>query len=130
MYGTNVTLYLANQAALNMSGSTQSQLTAPSTGVLAGFVVFGDGSGNNLQSQLSGSVGAWFNGIVYLPKQQISLSGSSSNTVPPYTAYVADTVSLSGSSTIQIGSDTSTFGSTIPTSVSALSGSSSLRLTN
>jgi len=55
LQGTNVSLYLANSATLDMSGQTQSQLSAPSTGPLAGFVIFGDGSGNNLQAKLSGS---------------------------------------------------------------------------
>ena len=119
--GTGVAFYLANSATVQMSGSSRSTLTAPTSGTLAGFIWFGDGSGNNLQSQLSGSSGSYFDGIVYFPKQQIQLSGSSANaTQAPYTAYIADTIQLSGSATISIGSNTSTFAASVPASITTL----------
>ena len=79
---------------------------------------------------LSGGSEIYFEGVIYLGKQLLELSGGSAGyTTSPFTAYIADRFTLSGSSAININSDPSKTSLPIP---SALLGSkgSKLRLVN
>ena len=86
------------------------------TGTLAGFVFFLDPSASaNAKSDFSGSSQLYFEGVVYLPTQQINLSGSAVNFTPaPFTSYIGNTIVLSGSSALKINSDPSQTSDPIP----------------
>jgi hypothetical protein len=48
----------------------------------------------------------WFEGVIYLPKQLVTLTGGSQSFTPsPYTAYIMDTMSINGNGTLVINSD-------------------------
>jgi hypothetical protein len=103
--GNDVSIYMTGAGAgLAFGGSTNIQLKAPSTGTLAGFVFFLDTTapGAAAASTFSGSTSLNLEGVVYLPTQKLDFSGSSvSSGSAHYTAYVVDTLSLSGASNIK-----------------------------
>jgi hypothetical protein len=103
--GNDVSIYMTGAGAgLTFGGSTSIQLKAPSTGTLAGFVFFLDttASGYLATSAFSGSTSVNLEGVVYLPKQKLDFSGSTATGGSAhYTAYVVDTLSISGASNIQ-----------------------------
>lgn len=108
MTGDGVTFFLTgNGAGVNTSGGSGWHLTAMKTGSLQGFVFFLDPSCSpTSKSTLSGTSELYFDGIIYLPNQQLNLSGGSTGfTNAPFTGYIADNFNLSSSSTITINSD-------------------------
>ena len=123
--GNGVVFYFSgNNTGINFSGGTSVNLTAPSTGTLAGFVFFVDNKTGTpkSQSQLSGGSTIYYNGILYMPGQQVGLSGqTAAGVTSPYTAYVADTFTLSGSSAVNINADTTKAAGPVPTALSGAS---------
>jgi hypothetical protein len=74
---------------------------------LAGFVFFLDPRGATGiaadSSQLAGTGEMYFEGVVYLPQQLVTLTGGSQTFTPsPYTAYVVDTLDINGNGTLVI----------------------------
>jgi len=130
--GTGVSFFLTgNGAGITTSGGSTYHLVAMSTGPLAGFLFYLDPSATLAnKSVLSGGSKIYFEGVIYLGKQLLELSGGSAGyTSAPFTAYIADKYILSSSSALNINSDPSKTSLPIP---SALLGSkgSNLRLVN
>lgn len=117
MSGTGVTFFLTGvNAGVNTSGGSSWHLTAMKNGSLAGFVFFLDPKSTPAsKSVLSGGSEMYFDGVLYFAKQALNLSGGSSAfTVSPFTSYIADTFTLSGSSTLNINNDTAKSSTIIP----------------
>ncbi len=57
-------------------------------------------------SKLAGTAEMYFEGVVYFPQQQLTLTGGSQAYTPsPYTAFIADTIVIGGNGTLVINSD-------------------------
>jgi hypothetical protein len=120
MTGNGVSFFLTgNGAGIQTSGQGSWHLVAMSTGTLKGFVFFLDPNATpDDKSELSGQSELYFEGVLYFARQQLKLSGGSgSYATAPFTAYIADTYDLSGSSTLNINSDPTKTSVPIPSGV-------------
>jgi len=111
--GNGVSMLLTGQgASVQLSGQANWHVVAPTGGYLPGFVIFLDPTGpTGLAadfSSLSGQAELYFEGIVYLPKQQVTVSGGALAFAPsPYTPYIGDTLRFVGNGELVINNDTS-----------------------
>ena len=108
MSGNGVSFFLTGKnAGVNTSGGSSWHVSAMTTGDLAGFVFFLDPNATPASSStLSGTSELYFEGVLYFARQQLNLSGGSATyAVAPFTAYIADTFVISGSSNLNINSD-------------------------
>src|SRR6476659_2148579 len=81
--GNGVSFFLTGyNTSLQLSGQANWRLIAPTNGPLPGFAIFLDPDGPSglagSASSLSGQAELYFEGIVYLPKQEVTVSGSAS----------------------------------------------------
>jgi len=126
--GNGVTFFLTGQGAqINLSGQADWHLVAPTTGPFAGFVIFLDPSGPSgpaaSWSQLAGQSELYFEGVIYLPKQQVSIVGTATAFAPsPWTSFIADTIQISGNGQFVINNDTSLTKVPIPVGLQMRSG--------
>jgi Flp pilus assembly protein TadG len=118
--GNGVTFFLTGSGTgVQMSGQANWHLVAPVAGPMAGFVVFLDPNGASgtpaASSQLSGQSELYFEGVVYLPKQLVTVTGTAEVFAPsPWTAFIADTFQITGNGSIVIHNDTSLTSVPIP----------------
>jgi Flp pilus assembly protein TadG len=101
--GTGVTLVFtsstgANYATATVNGGASVSLTGPTSGPLAGIVIYGD---RNMPTgtvfKFDGGAGQGFGGAVYLPKGALDYAGGS-NVNTNCTQVIADTVTFTGNS--------------------------------
>jgi hypothetical protein len=107
--GSGVTFFLTGNTTfpygpVTISGSSFVQLIAPTSGTYSGILFYQDSSANGATSPTSGntstfggSTSSYFQGALYFPTTGINYSGGSS---AQYTILVADSVTLTGSATI------------------------------
>jgi hypothetical protein len=100
--GTGVTFYNTQGSTsykpIVVSGGSSSSLIAPTSGSYEGILFFEDRSiTSNSQNTISGGSTATFQGAFYFPNSPLVFSGGSN---AAYTLIVADTVTISGSSTV------------------------------
>jgi len=111
--GNGVSFFLTGyNTSLQLSGQADWHLVAAADGPLPGFAIFLDPDGPSglagNASSLSGQSELYFEGIVYLPKQEVTVSGSASAFAPsPYTSYIGDTLRFVGNGDLVINNDTS-----------------------
>jgi hypothetical protein len=104
MTGTGVTFYnttgTGGYGAISFSGSGTANLSAPTSGSLAGILFFQDRSipSSGAASSFSGSSSSTFDGAIYFPTTSISFSGNSS--ASGYGIVVANQLTLSGNVSI------------------------------
>lgn len=123
--GNGVTFFLTGAgASVQMSGQADWHLVAPAAGGagMPGFAIFLDQNGPSglpaSSSQLSGQAELYFEGIVYLPGQAVSVTGNAQEFAPsPYTSYIGDTLSFVGNAELIINNDTSLTALPIPTAL-------------
>jgi Flp pilus assembly protein TadG len=121
--GSGVSMFLTGQgASVQLSGQANWHIVAPTGGYLPGFVIFLDPSGpSGLAadfSSLSGQSELYFEGIIYLPRQQVTVSGGALAFAPsPYTSYIGDTLRFVGNGELVINNDTSLTKLPIPTAL-------------
>jgi hypothetical protein len=123
--GNGVTFFLTGHgASLQMSGQANWHLVAPTAGSngMPGFAIFLDPNGPSgipdTSSQLSGQSELYFEGIVYLPGQAVSVTGNAQQIAPsPYTSYIGDTLRFVGNGQLVINNDTSLTQVPIPTAL-------------
>src|SRR5262249_46078143 len=123
-----VTFFLTGAgASVQLSGQADWHIVAPTGGPLPGFAIFLDPRGPTGlagdSSQLSGQAELYFEGIVYLPQQQVTVSGNGSAYAPsPYTSYIGDTLRFVGNGDLIINNDTSLTKLPIPTALMVQTG--------
>ncbi|TCD14243.1 TadE/TadG family type IV pilus assembly protein [Oricola cellulosilytica] len=108
--GDGVTFFLTGiDAGVVFSGGGKYQLSAMTTGSLAGFVVYLDPNAvKQDKSTVSGGGDTYYEGAMYFPEQTLLISGGGTVTTPsPFTAYVADMIEFTGGSQLTIGIDPS-----------------------
>src|ERR1043165_5378508 len=121
--GNGVSFFLTGyNTSLQLSGQANCPLVAAANGPLPGFAIFLDPDGPSglagSFSSLSGQSELYFEGIVYLPKQQVTVSGNASAFAPsPYTSYIGDTLRFVGNGDLVINNDTSLTQLPLPTSL-------------
>jgi Flp pilus assembly protein TadG len=139
--GQGVSFFLTGSgAALQLSGQANWHIVAPSaptppapsdptvpapsapTVPLPGFAIFLDPNGPSglaaSSSSLSGQSELYFEGVVYLPRQQVTISGTAEAiSTSPYTSFIADTLSFVGNGELVINNDTSKTSVAIPTAL-------------
>ena len=126
--GTGVSFFLTGKgASIQLSGKANWHLVAPTGGPLPGFAIFLEPNGPTglaaNSSALSGNSELYFEGIVYLPKQQVSVTGNGEAFAPsPYTSYIGDTLSFTGNGELIINNDTSMTSLPIPTALMVQTG--------
>jgi hypothetical protein len=104
MTGTAVTFYnttgTGGYGAISMNGNTSANLSAPTSGPLAGILFFQDRSipSTAASSTISGNSTSTFDGALYFPTTQVTFGGNSS--ANGYSIVVADRLMLSGNSTV------------------------------
>jgi hypothetical protein len=102
--GTGVTFYNTQATgyaygAISLLGGVDVQLTAPTTGSLAGILFFQDRSVvSSLVNTFSNGSTSTFTGSLYFPSTALSYTGGASGS---YTIIVAKTVSFSGGVTVK-----------------------------
>jgi hypothetical protein len=105
--GTGVTLVFtsssgSNYATASLTGGATLNLTAPTTGPLAGIAIFGDRNmpvGTTFK--FAGGDTQTVSGVVYLPKAALQWAGNSS-AQQKCTQIVTDTISMVGTSGLQV----------------------------
>ena len=126
--GNGVSFFLTGyNASIQLSGQANWRLVAPTNGPLPGFAIFLDPDGPSglagSTSSLSGQAELYFEGIVYLPKQELTVSGTASAFAPsPYTSYIGDTLRFVGNGDLVINNDTSLTALPLPTSLMVQTG--------
>ena len=126
--GNGVSFFLTGyNASLQLSGQANWHLIAPTGGPLPGFAIFLDPDGPSglagTASSLSGQAELYFEGIVYLPTQEVTVSGTASAFAPsPYTSYIGDTLRFVGNGDLVINNDTSLTALPLPTSLMVQTG--------
>ena len=126
--GNGVTFFLTgNGAGIDMSGKANWHLVAASNGPFPGFVIFLDPSGPTgpaaTSTQLSGQSELYFEGVVYLPKQLVKITGTAESFAPsPWTSFITDTIQISGNGQFVIHNDTSLTSVPIPVGLQMRSG--------
>jgi len=100
--GNGVTFYIKGAHNVSISGGASVNFTAPAAGATAGvpgIVFFGDRTTTQGSSNVfSGGSGEAIRGAVYFATQRVSYTGSSNDT--GCTQLIADTISVSGNSTL------------------------------
>jgi len=126
--GAGVSFFLTGLgASIQLSGQANWHIVAPTSGPLAGFAIFLEPSGPSglaaTTSSLSGQAELYFEGIVYLPKQEVTVSGNASVFAPsPYTSYIGDTLRFVGNGDLVINNDTSLTSLPLPKAVMVQTG--------
>jgi hypothetical protein len=103
LYGDGVTFFFTGKdVALQFSGGTTFHFVAMDSGPFPGFIVFFDPSAvTKFSSSFSGNSDTYFEGILYFGEHDVSIDGEGSvNSSSPFSALVADTITLNGNANI------------------------------
>lgn len=93
----------SNYATASINGGATVDLSAPTSGPLAGIVMFGDQSmpvGTTFK--LDGGSTQAFSGAVYLPKAATDFAGGASTSLPSCTQLISDTITFTGNSNFAV----------------------------
>ncbi len=115
--GTGVTFYnttgLGGYGAISLSGNSQSNFSAPTSGPLVGILFFQDRSipGTDAATTITGNSSSTFDGAVYFATTTLSFNGNSSSS--GYSIVVANQLTLSGNASLGTNYSSLTGGSPI-----------------
>jgi hypothetical protein len=98
-HGTGVTFFITAGHTADISGSTSTTLSAPTSGTDSGIVFFGDRTATNGNNDFSGGSNTSITGAIYFPTENVTFSGGSSSN-SNCTQVIADTVAISGSANL------------------------------
>ena len=80
LIGTGVTFYLTADADLNINGSADVEIAAPTSGPYAGVVIFSDpDNGSDLEYNINGDSDSFVTGAIYAPSGTVVINGSSTS---------------------------------------------------
>jgi Flp pilus assembly protein TadG len=96
--GTNVTFYVTSGGAINISGTVNLNLSAPTSGTYNGILFFQDRTDSSALN-ISGATASVLKGIIYAPDATLNYSGSGSTNI--YVTLVVNAFNLSGSGKLQ-----------------------------
>ncbi len=99
--GSGVTFFLTNGATLAFNGGANLDLSAPTSGPLAGMLFYADRDDVGAQHSINGNAGSRLNGAVYLPSSDLDYRGNYSG-ANGCTQIVARRVTFSGNSSLTV----------------------------
>ncbi len=102
--GTGVMFFLTGGASVNIAGTANVQLSAPTSGPYAGILIFGDRDDLYANHIINGDSESYFDGAIYAPSGHVEFAGSSS-VGGGCTQVVANTIEFTGD--VGIGTDCS-----------------------
>jgi len=105
--GSGVMLFLTGDgSSIAMTGTTTVHLSAPTSGTYAGILIYGDRSQTNGSAAFNGNNSNYYEGTVYLPTMSVALTGNGTGTTStPWSAFIADTFTISGNGNFTINSN-------------------------
>jgi hypothetical protein len=115
--GDGVVFYFTgSKTSVSVSGDANLWFRAPSGGPLASFVFFFDPTSSSRNaSQVTGNSQSYYEGILYMPTQSVSIVGTSDVSVTsPFTAMIADTFRFTGNAVVTLNADPAKTTLTIP----------------
>jgi hypothetical protein len=102
--GTGVTWFFDATSTLNHTSGGTLNISAPTTGSLAGIAMFQSRSASlNNQMKLSGNADFTIDGTIYFPRAALALTGSASVAVPKTGYVITWTMSYTGNSDFYVG---------------------------
>lgn len=100
--GENVTIYLTNNANVQMNGNADIALSAPETGDYAGVLFWGDrNNAPTTEARFNGTAASALKGALYFPSQEVDIRGNFSGS-DGCMRIIAHRVEMSGNSTLNI----------------------------
>ena len=100
-----VTFYITgSSSSVNIDGTTNTYLAAPTTGTYAGILFYQDPNDTSAAT-LSGTSNSFYEGALYFPTAQLNFGGTMTNTTAAYTVIVSFDLKIFGTSNITINSD-------------------------
>ncbi|MDF1586097.1 TadG family pilus assembly protein, partial [Marinimicrococcus flavescens] len=106
--GHGVGFYLTGpKASVQLTGGGRIDLSAPTSGPMAGFVfATGPDVPAGTSNKLAGGGQMRFAGALYFPRQDLTLSGGSEGLSPsPFTVIVGRRINITGGGTLRFGAD-------------------------
>jgi len=123
--GTGVTFYNSysknySYAPINLTGNETAKLSAPPSGSLAGMLFFQDRSiaSGSAGSTIVGNSSSTFDGAVYFSTTSVKYTGNSSGS--GYTFLIADSITMTGNTSMTIGTNYSSLSAGSPIKSSTL----------
>jgi hypothetical protein len=122
--GNGVTFYLTTGSGsygpVDITGNATVNLTAPTSGSLAGILFFQDRSipAGSAASTIIGNSSSTFDGTMYFSTTGLTYLGNSASS--GYTILIADTITITGNSSITIGNNYSSLSNGSPVKSTAL----------
>jgi hypothetical protein len=101
LVGSNVTIFLLNDAKFTINGNEKVVLTPPSSGTYAGITIYQERANHNTV-KINGTSGSTIDGFVYAPGAQVAYNGNAgASTLGKCLRVIADTIVLTGNSTVK-----------------------------
>lgn len=100
--GTGVTFFLADGVEIRFNGTASLDVTAPSSGVYNGILIFGSRAGTNMDHRINGNISTVLNGAIYTPESHIDYLGNAQTSFDSCSQIIADTIDFSGNGTISM----------------------------
>jgi hypothetical protein len=122
--GTGVTFYdttgPGGYKPINLTGNETANLSAPTSGSLEGILFYQDRSipTGSAASTITGNSSSTFDGVIYFPTTSLKFTGNSSSS--GYTFLIADTLTITGNSSMALGDNYSSLSDGSPIKSSAL----------
>jgi hypothetical protein len=104
LQGSGVTFFLTNNAGLSVAGTSDVQISAPTSGPYSGVVIFADpDNSSTLEYNINGNSDSYINGAIYAPSGTVVINGSSTSGGGGCTQVVSRLVRIAGEASL--GSD-------------------------
>jgi len=101
LVGSNVTIFLLNDAKFTINGNERVALTPPTSGTYAGITIYQERTNLNTM-KINGTSGSTIDGFVYVPGAQVAYNGNAgASTLGKCLRVIADTIVLTGNSTVK-----------------------------
>lgn len=100
--GTGVTFFLTGGASLSYNGGATINLSAPTSGPLAGLLFYADRDDIGVAHTINGNTGSELNGAIYMPSGDLDYSGNFSGGGGGCTQIVTRRVTFSGNSSLEV----------------------------
>lgn len=100
--GSEVTFFLTGGASLSYNGGATINLSAPTSGPLAGLLFYADRDDAGVAHKINGNTGSELNGAIYMPSGDLDYSGNFSGGGGGCTQIVTRRVTFSGNSSLEV----------------------------
>jgi Flp pilus assembly protein TadG len=117
--GTGVTIIMTSSTgsgygSVTINGGATVNMSAPTTGSMAGILFFGDRNSSGNNEKLDGGSGQTLSGAVYFPTNNVDYSGQAGTTGNPCLQFIASTITFTGGAALGNGcQSTAGIGSTV-----------------